>query len=167
MRCSIQLSYRAVVDRPLRAIGGKDRQGFFPTKPRSEKLAQIRNPHRLGLLVSPPRCPLPMRILQANPTGGVGLAFWALTPKPSVLSHFRWSSGKFPNARGKDLSLLSKRVVHAHLAGVCCHTQTPPPLSGAGALCSKPQWVGCFVATRSCRDGSLLRVFQRRTLVLR
>ena len=60
-----------------------------------------------------------------------------------MLSHFRWSSGKFPNAQEADLSLLLERVVHVHLAGVCFHTQATPDPFRASEHRGKPRWVKC------------------------
>ena len=135
--------------------GAKIDRVFSPPNPRSEKLARIRNPHRLGLLVSPPKCPLPMRILQANPPGGVGLAFWALTPKtvcafapPLVLQKV----SQHPRIRPKS-----------SLETSCSCSPRGSALPHSGYLCSlsglEAPWramVGeMLVATKRCRDGSL------------
>ena len=135
--------------------GAKIDRVSSPPNPRSEKLAQIRNPHRLGVLVSPPRCPLPMRILQANPTGGVGLAFWALTPKtfrafalPLVLRKV----SQRPRCRPKPS--LETSCSCSPRGSMLPHSGSPCFLSGAEALWQAT--VGeMLAATRSCRDGSL------------
>ena len=135
--------------------GAKIDRVSSPPNPRSEKLAQIRNPHRLGFLVLPPRCPLPMRILQANPTGGVGLAFWALTPKtvcafalPLVLQKV----SQRPRCRQKPP--LETSYSCSPRRSVSPHSGSPCSLSGAEALWQAT--VGeMLAATRSCRDDSL------------
>ena len=135
--------------------GAKIDRVSSPPNPRSEKLAQIRNPHRLGVLVSPPRCPLPMRILQANPTGGVGLAFWALTPKTfraSALPLVLQKVSQRPRCRPE--SALGTSCSCSPRGSMLPHSGFPCPLSGAEALWQAT--VGeMLAATRSCREGSL------------
>ena len=96
-----------------------------------------------------------MRILQANPTGGVGLAFWALTPKtvcafalPLVLQKVSQRSRFRPGSSLETSCSCSPR------GSVLPHSGSPCSLSGAEALWQAT--VGeMLAATRSCRDGSL------------
>lgn len=95
-----------------------------------------------------------MRILQANPTGGVGLTFWALTPKtvcafalPLVLRKV----SQRPRCRPKPS--LGTSCSCSPRGSVLPHSGFPCPLSGAEALWRAT--VGeMLVATQSCRDGS-------------
>ena len=99
MRCSIQLSYRAVNTERSRSFrGGKDRQASFPTKCGSTKLPQKKKSAPADSSV----LPLPRRCADADPPGLFLNCFWkrhpfAEAPGPTSLALRCWSSGGVPH----------------------------------------------------------------------
>ena len=127
MRCSIQLSYRALFVVTEVNRGVKDRQASFPTKRPLVKTRKKKKSAPAGSLA----LPRVHRIADADPPGPSVTAHRRSIPLPKLRNQRRLRSAAGPPGEfATALALPPKshgpaRVVQRHLAGPPCGSQAP------------------------------------------